>query len=172
MEKSGISLRPANYSDLQILQEWDEKEHVIQSDPNDDWGWETELLRFPDWREQLIAEKNGVPIGFVQIIDPQREDSHYWGEIGPGFMAVDIWLGDEENLGKGYGTKIMADAIGKCFSNSSVHSVLVDPLLENLKAHKFYEKFGFRFLEFRTFGTDHCKVYVLDREVWIKSQAP
>jgi hypothetical protein len=39
-------------------------------------SWETELLRFPAWRQQL----DGRPIGFVQIINPLLEDSHYWVE--------------------------------------------------------------------------------------------
>ncbi|TGL35285.1 GNAT family N-acetyltransferase [Leptospira koniambonensis] len=168
MKESEIVLRVANYGDLKTLEEWDEKEHVIESDPNDDWGWETELKRFPDWREQLMAEKDGTPIGFVQIIDPQKEDSHYWGEIGSGFMAIDIWLGDEKNLGKGYGTRIMKDVLERCFSKSSVHSILVDPLAKNSRAHKFYERFGFKFLENRRFGLDDCKVYHLIREDWEK----
>ncbi|EMK00894.1 GNAT family N-acetyltransferase [Leptospira sp. WS58.C1] len=166
MKEQKISLRTANYEDLRTLEEWDEKEHVIESDPNDDWGWEIELKRFPDWREQLIAEKEGIPIGFVQIIDPQREESHYWGEIGSGYMAIDIWLGDVENLGKGYGTQIMRQVLEKCFSKTSVHSVLVDPLAKNSRAHTFYEKFGFKFLENRRFGSDDCKVYLLTRENW------
>ena len=56
---------------------WDEQPHVIESDPNDDWNWEVELARDPDWREQLIAEVDDVPVGFIQIIDPTREDSRF-----------------------------------------------------------------------------------------------
>ena len=51
-----IILRPANIDDLALLQHWDEQPHVLASDPNDDWGWETELENNPDWREQLIAD--------------------------------------------------------------------------------------------------------------------
>jgi aminoglycoside 6'-N-acetyltransferase len=65
-----LILRPARPGDAPRLRRWDEAPHVVASDPNDDWGWETELARFPDWREQLIAELNGRPVGFVQIIDP------------------------------------------------------------------------------------------------------
>src|SRR5918994_2752322 len=57
-------LRPATPTDLELLQEWDEQAHVIASDPNSDWGWEVELGHNPDWREQLIAELDGRPIGF------------------------------------------------------------------------------------------------------------
>ena len=76
-----LHLRPATIDDLELLRRWDEEPHVVESDPNDDWGWEVELTRNPDWREQLIAEVDGRSIGFIQIIDPALEDSHYWGEI-------------------------------------------------------------------------------------------
>jgi aminoglycoside 6'-N-acetyltransferase len=68
-----IYLREANIDDLELLNYWDEKEHVIESDPNDDWNWEVELKKFPSWRKQFIAMKNQEPIGFIQIIDPKLE---------------------------------------------------------------------------------------------------
>ena len=44
-----INLRPATAADLDLLQCWDEQPHVVDSDPNDDWGWEVEINRSPDW---------------------------------------------------------------------------------------------------------------------------
>ena len=61
-----VTLRPATPADIDLLRHWDGQPHVIDSDPNDDWHWETELARTPEWREQLIAELEGRPIGFVQ----------------------------------------------------------------------------------------------------------
>jgi aminoglycoside 6'-N-acetyltransferase len=161
-----IALRPATLADLPLLQHWDEQPHVLVSDPNDDWGWGTELAYSPEWREQLIAECDGRPIGFVQIIDPAREDSHYWGNIVEGFRAIDIWIGEADELGKGYGTAMMKLALARCFSNPDVHAVLIDPLANNTRAHRFYERLGFRFIEHRSFGEDDCFVYRLDRIDW------
>jgi len=70
---TAMNLRPATAADLDLLRHWDEQPHVIASDPNDDWHWEIELDRTPDWREQLIAEINGRAIGFIQIIDPASQ---------------------------------------------------------------------------------------------------
>jgi aminoglycoside 6'-N-acetyltransferase len=89
-----MNLRSATSADLALLQHWDEQPHVLAADPNDDWGWEVELSRNPDWREQLIAEIDNRPIGFIQIIDPALEDSHYWGDIAPNLRAIDIWVGN------------------------------------------------------------------------------
>jgi aminoglycoside 6'-N-acetyltransferase len=161
-----MNLRPVTTADLALLRHWDEQPHVIASNPNDDWGWEVELNRSPDWREQLIAELDGRPIGFVQIIDPAREESRYWGKTPGGLRAIDIWIGKADDLGKGYGTKIMELTLGRCFSDPSVTAVLIDPLANNTRAHRFYERLGFQFVERRHFGDDDCLVYRLNRTDW------
>jgi len=158
-----IQLRPADIADLALLRHWDEQPHVVESDPNDDWEWETELLRDPDWREQLIAELEGRPIGFVQIIDPAQEETHYWGDVPDNLRAIDIWIGEAEDTGKGYGSEIMRLALQRCFANPAVQAVLIDPLASNTAAHRFYERLGFRFVERRQFGEDDTFVYRLER---------
>ena len=161
-----VALRPATIADLPLLRHWDEQPHVVASDPNDDWEWETELARSPDWREQLIAEVDARPVGFLQIIDPSREESRYWGEVPAGVRAVDIWIGDDGDLGRGYGTRMMQLALERCFRDPEVTAVIIDPLAENVRAHRFYERLGFRFVEPRRFGEDDCFVYRLERVEW------
>ena len=159
-----MNLRPATIKDLDLVQYWDTKQHVIDCDPDDDWDWEKELSRNPEWREQLIAESDGEPIGFIQIIDPFLEETHYWGEVEPTKRAIDIWIGEERNLNKGYGTTMMKLAIEKCFGDKSVDGILIDPLKSNIKAQRFYEKIGFKFVEERDFDQTPCIVYELKRE--------
>jgi aminoglycoside 6'-N-acetyltransferase len=166
---SRVRLRPATLDDLALLRRWDEQPHVIESDPDSDWEWETELGRTPDWREQLVAEVDGVPIGFVQIIDPAREDSHYWGDAPANLRAIDIWIGEPSWLGMGYGTTMMRLALARCFADPAVTGVLIDPLAGNTRAHRFYERLGFKFVEHRRFGSDECRVYRLDRADWQKA---
>ncbi len=161
-----ISLRQATPDDATLLRHWDDQTHVIASDPNDDWHWETELAYHPDWREQLVAELDGRPIGFVQIIDPAREETRYWGDVPANLHAVDIWIGEAEDLGKGYGITMMRLALQRCFADEAVTAVLIDPLESNRRALAFYEKMGFRFVEKRTLGQDQCLVYRLDRADW------
>jgi len=158
-----ITLRDATLADLPLLQRWDEEPHVVESDPNDDWHWETELAKTPAWREQLVAEVDGRAIGFVQIIDPAREESHYWGDCATDLAAIDIWIGEADALGQGYGSVIMQQAIDRCFADLRVRAILIDPLASNTRAIRFYERFGFRFVERRWFGADDCHVMRLDR---------
>jgi aminoglycoside 6'-N-acetyltransferase len=158
-----LKLRPATPADVDLLRHWDDEPHVVEADPNDDWGWEVELDRNPAWRQQLIAEVDDRPIGFIQIIDPALEDSHYWGEVAPNLRAIDIWIGEETELGKGYGTQMMRMAIDRCFADPKVTAILIDPLAINIRAHRFYERLGFKFVEPRRFGEDDCFVYQLQR---------
>ena len=161
-----LELRPATSSDVALLRRWDEEPHVQAADPNDDWQWEDELGREVDWREQWIAEIDGRPIGFLQIIDPAREESRYWGEAPEGLRAIDIWIGEADELGKGYGSTMMRQAIDHCFSDTTVQAVLIDPLASNVGAHRFYERLGFGYVERRQFGADDCFVYRLTRDAW------
>lgn len=158
-----LNLRPAGPADLTLLNHWDSQPHVIASDPNDAWHWEAELARSPAWREQLIAEVDGRPVGFVQIIDAALEESHYWGDVPQGLRAIDIWIGAAEDLGQGYGTAMMRLAIARCWADPEVTGILVDPLVDNVRVHRFYERLGFRWVEQRQFGEDRCCVYRLDR---------
>ncbi len=65
-----ITLRPASIGDLELLRYWDAKQHVIDCDPDDDWNWEEELCRDPEWREQLVAELDGEPLAFCKSLIP------------------------------------------------------------------------------------------------------
>ena len=156
-----LSFRPARPGDLELLQRWDEDPDVVASDPKDDWNWAEELGREPEWREFWIAELDGRPIGFLQIIDAAEEESHYWGTVESGAHAIDIWIGEPWARGRGHGTAMMRFAIDRCFRHRRATVVLIDPLVENHRAHAFYERLGFRFIEERDFGGDRCRVYAL-----------
>ena len=158
-----VRLRDADANDVALLRYWDEQPHVIEAGGDDDWQWEIELSRSPDWREQLIAEVDGRPIGFMQIIDPLLEETHYWGDVEANLRAIDIWIGEVDALGKGYGTQMMNQALARCFDDPTVTAVLIDPLASNTRAHRFYRRFGYRFVEKRWFGEDQCFVFRLSR---------
>jgi aminoglycoside 6'-N-acetyltransferase len=169
---NSITLRPAGIDDLALLRHWDEQPHVIASGVDgDEWQWEAELAKNPAWREFLIAEIDGRPVGFMQIIDPLLEESHYWGEsVAPNLRAIDIWIGEAGDLNKGYGTAMMRQAIERCFAPLEVTAIIIDPLASNRDAHRFYERLGFKFVERRQFDDDDCFVYRLERADWEKSK--
>ena len=166
-----IRLRPATLADAPVLKAWDEDPAVIAAttdDPDataafDGIVWEDELAAQSDVSRHYIAELDGRPIGGMQIIDPHLEPTHYWGDCAPNLRAIDIWIGPPEFLGQGWGTRMMRAAIARCFATPSVTAILIDPLEDNLRARRFYERLGFRPLGPRRFGDDDCIVYRLDR---------
>lgn len=165
-----MRLRPAEPSDRPLLEHWDRQPHVAAGAGVDGpWDWAHELPRRPDWRELLIAEVNGRPIGVLQIIDPKREETRYWGEVPPNLRAIDIWIGEAADLGRGLGTEMMRQALERCFADPEVTAVLIDPLESNTRAHRFYERCGFRAVERRRFGNDDCVVFRLERAGWEES---
>ena len=182
-----VTLRNATIDDIPLLLKWDDQPHL--SDPNvmgdedyNEWNWEYELPRDEQlpWRQQLVASaviptinnteafNDIVPIGFIQIIDPLEEEDHYWGlDCEPNLRALDIWIGEVDYLGKGYGTQMMKQALDSdfIFGDPEVKAAIVDPMANNPKAHTFYQKIGFRPEEnFRYFGPDKCLVHRLTRE--------
>jgi aminoglycoside 6'-N-acetyltransferase len=159
-----VTLRPAAPADAALLRRWDEDPVVRDALIDVDWGWERELQRHPPWREWLIAEADGRPVGFIQIIDPENEESCYWGCMGRGQRAIDIWVGEAEARRRGYGAQMMSLALERCFADPAVHTVLVDPLATNTRAHRFYERLGFEFVVERAFGDHRCRVYRLTRK--------
>jgi len=162
-----LILRPAEFKDVNLLRKWDTKDHVVAASGEDDsCDWQKEISRNVPWQEILIAEIETRPIGVIVIIDPKEEETHYWGEIGSNLKALDIWIGEKSDLGKGYGTEIMKQALSKCFKNEEIKAVIVDPLTSNTRAHKFYEKLGFKKTDKRTFRQDECFVYRIDRNMF------
>jgi aminoglycoside 6'-N-acetyltransferase len=161
---SALALRRATPDDLATLLRWDEEPDVAASGGDDDvFDWAHELPREVDWRELLIGEADGRPIGFVQIVDCAREETHYWGTVEGNLRAIDVWIGAAADRSHGLGTRMMQLAVRRCFADPGVEAVLVDPLAANTRAHAFYERLGFIRVERRRFGCDDCYVYRLER---------
>ena len=107
-----LRLRPATLDDVDLLASWDREPHVIAcstDDPAADVAfggieWREELADQSEVSFYRIAEVDGRPIGVMQIIDPHREPTHYWGAVEPGLRAIDIWIGPKDALGRGHGT--------------------------------------------------------------------
>jgi aminoglycoside 6'-N-acetyltransferase len=162
-----LQLRPATLADLDLLEHWHRQPHVIAA-AGEDWGWPEELAQSPAWRTLQIAELHGRPIGLLQIIDAAEEESHYWGDVPPGLRAIDLWLGELADTGKGHGTRMMELALQRCFADPLATAVVVDPRATNTGARRFYERLGFVDEGPRRFDGDDedCHVYRLRRADW------
>ena len=62
---------------------------------------------------------------------------------------------------------MMRLAQARCFADPEVDAVVIDPLVANAAAIRFYRRLGFAYVEDRWFGADHCAVHRLDRACWV-----
>ena len=176
---SAVRLRPATVEDADLLARWDREPHVIAcstDDPDADIAfggieWREEIEAASAVSFHLIAEVDGRPIGVMQVIDPHREPTHYWGEIEPNLRALDIWIGPPDALGHGHGTRMMTLALDDCFADPKVTAIVIDPLASNTDAHRFYQRLGFEPEGRRLFDEDDCLVHRLTRAKWAGRQA-
>jgi len=162
--------------DLPVLLRWDNEEHirnVIGDYEFNEWNWEYEIPRSPSWRQQWVAqirnERNALrPIGFVQIINAREEETHYWGEdMEENVAAVDIWIGEPDCLGRGYGKEMMEQVFDFCFYIWKSKAVVVDPMHDNEAAHRFYQrKCGMKPVGYQFFGPDKV------RSTWTLADSP
>lgn len=158
-------LRRATIADAALLDDWRGRAHVQAGfgaeDPPD---WEEELSINEDWHDPVIAEVDGRPVGYMEIIDPAREPTHYWGDVEDNLRAIDIFIGNAADLGKGYGAQMMRLALARCFTPPEITAVIIDPLVSNDDAIRFYERLGFRHNGVRNFYGNDCHVMRLERK--------
>ena len=168
---SSITLRRAEVTDVPLLRAWEADPDVIASGgADDDWDWESVLLRKVPYLEEGWGCCDGQPIGVVVLLDAAREPSGYWSPVEAGVWAIDIWIGFPEYRNRGFGSQMMNLALERCFHVHSATEVLIDPLVSNTRAISFYRRLGFRDVGQRVFGDDACWVLRYPRDDWSKGQ--
>ncbi len=174
-----VSLRAATVHDAPLLHQWDLDPDVIgattsEPDAHVAFGgldWHEELRAQSPVSYYLIAEADGRAIGAMQVCDPREEPTHYWGDVRPNLRAVDIWIGAPGDRGRGFGAHMMRLAHTNCFADAAVDAIVIDPLVTNTRALRFYERLGYRRLHERMFGDDRCLVMQLTREQFLHDGA-
>lgn len=168
-----VRLRRATPADAPLLARWDRDPDVIACSTDDPEAevafsgadWAAEIAADWELSFHLIAEVEGRPVGAMQVIDPHREASHYWGEIEPGLRAVDIWIGAPDDRGRGVGQRMMELAHELCFADEEVAAIVIDPLESNTRARTFYRRLGYVEEGIRLFAEgDRCMVMRLTRQ--------
>jgi len=66
---------------------------------------------------------------------------------------------------------MMRRAFQLCFAEPAVTAIVIDPLASNTRAHRFYQRLGFKPEGRRMFEDDDCLVHRLTRETW-RNQFP
>jgi GNAT superfamily N-acetyltransferase len=155
-----IKYEPLQTYHLPLLLKWLEAPHVKA------W-WDHDL----HWTMDLVIEKyesyvdgykleDGIkkpirayiacvhdrPVGYIQLYnahDYPREDGASLDHLPKSLAAIDIFIGEEAYLGKGYGSAIMKQFMEE-YVDPKYDACFVDPDLDNIQAIKAYENAGFK----------------------------
>lgn len=83
-------------------------------------------------------------IGYIQYYNASKIGGGWWLNESPGTFGVDLMIGSEMHLGKGFGPRIIKEFIALIKERESdVQSIIIDPAPTNDRAIKAFEKAGF-----------------------------
>lgn len=149
MIKSILSFRPIEEADFPLLYQWVHTPHVKKWWYPDALEWD---LFVEKYRKKLHSDSQwgfivycGIhPIGYIQYYDASKIADAF-GNCDPvGTYGMDLYIGDLEFIGKGYGTQILREFMKKITEERSVTKFVIDPHAANRAAIKTYEKVGFK----------------------------
>lgn len=152
---AAMVLRPLTEDDMALLHEWLQRPHIVRW-----WGGEAERPEMAVTRAKylprVLAEEmvtpyivmlGDRPIGYAQSYVAMGSGDGWWEDItDPGVRGIDQSLGDEADLGRGLGTRLVRALVDKLFEDRQVTRIQTDPDPTNARAIRCYEKAGFRAL--------------------------
>lgn len=167
INKAQISFKKLTQQDLSLFFEWAQKPHV-----KDTWfinGYEainkySEKIAGNGYDYPFIIYVNDKPIGYIQCSDLYAykticpNPKGFFINEEPGTFCLDLFIGEEEYLNKGYGTEIIKLFVDKLFAEFKAKKILIDPACSNKRAIRCYEKAGFKFLRKERDGITECYV--------------
>ena len=154
MDNDKLILKPVMDSDVEQLEKWLYKDHVLR------WYHDTD-----DWLKE-VRERNGVfsflnhfivykgyeRIGFCQYYDCyDAKELWYSVENGGKVFSIDYLIGEEKYLQKGFGKqiiKLLIDEIGKEKEN---FEIVVQPEDENTASNRTLLANGFVYDEMKKY---------------------
>jgi aminoglycoside 6'-N-acetyltransferase len=125
-----------------MLFDWLSRPHVQQW-----WGDAAEEIELiyddKGEHEPFIACFDDEPVAYIQAWWPSKHPDLPWQHKMTGdTRGIDLTIGDEENLGKGYGSMIVKAFAAKLFAEGAKRLV-IDPDSTNERAKKAYMKARF-----------------------------
>jgi RimJ/RimL family protein N-acetyltransferase len=164
-----VAFRPMTAEDLPVLHEWLQREHVRR--------WWTRRETLDDVREHYLAAiegrdptdlyfilLDGAPSGFIQTY--QVSDHPEYQElvgVEDGVAGVDLFLADEERLGRGVGTRVLQEFLRQIvFAVPTTRACVADPDTENGSSLRAFEKAGFSAVR-ELVDPDDARAHVLMR---------
>jgi aminoglycoside 6'-N-acetyltransferase len=146
-----IAFRPLGRDDLGLVYEWLRREHVRrwwdQHDSYEDVARHylpsIEGRRPVDLYLILLDDR---PVGFIQTyLVADHPDFAARIGLGAGIAGVDLFLGEEELIGKGLGSEVLRAFVRDVvFARPATTACVADPDVRNAASLRAFEKAGFR----------------------------
>jgi RimJ/RimL family protein N-acetyltransferase len=154
-----FDFRPFTADHLPLLQRWLKEPHVAEywQEPQDEAELRDKYLNILAARDvrPYVVYIDGVPIGYIQDYQASLVGGGWWPNAKPGTFGIDQFIGDPEWVGKGFGTMLIREFVGRLLADPGVEDIIVDPDPNNLRAIHVYEMIGFKRLGLtRTPGGD------------------
>ena len=165
-----IGFRPLTASDLPLLYDWLQREHVQR--------WWTDRETYDEVVEHYLPEIEGSrptdlylilfddrPGGFIQTYrvsdHPEYRDLV---AVEDGVAGVDLLIGESELTGRGFGSEALRRFVRDIvFSDTEIHACIADPDAENLASLRAFEKVGFRVVRQFADPSNHDRLHALLR---------
>lgn len=150
--KRGFEFIPLIEKDIPLLCEWLNRPHLQEWWRQEEVTLETVRKKYlprvfeADTARPFLVYLERKPIGYIQFYRAFEGDLDWWPDKpGPGVLGIDQFLANENQLGKGIGTVMIAQFVKMLMKdNKNITEIRVDPRPDNQRAIRCYKKVGFR----------------------------
>ncbi|MGH6664586.1 MAG: GNAT family N-acetyltransferase [Pseudolabrys sp.] len=133
--------RPMTSADLPMVKQWLAAPHVAQ------WWGDAFALVSGDLEtegiDQFIVAAGERRFAYVQCYDPSVWPDSGFGPQPPGARGIDQFIGESTMVGRGHGSAFVRQFVAGRLA-AGAPQVITDPVPENARAIRAYEKAGFR----------------------------
>lgn len=151
MAEARLTFRPLREADVSLFVRW-------LTDPRVTVWWEGVTRPFDEARvraeffrddrtRRAVVELDGTPVGYQQWYRAAAEPE-VLAELGltadDGAWGIDQFIGDADRHGQGIGTRQVRAIVAWVREVEGARRVFTDPVVENARAIRCYEKAGFR----------------------------
>jgi RimJ/RimL family protein N-acetyltransferase len=171
IDESKITFRKLQLEDLPLMYKWQNQPHVKE------WYSRKEDTSFEGLSNRYLPRIKGekplycyivyyedTPVGFMQtyLIDDVPDYAKNLKMDTAGLAAVDLFIGNEDFMGKGLGNKMLRKFMKEVTLRlDGVTKIMIGPEPDNIRAIKSYEKAGFKYLKTVHIANEGIDEYIM-----------